>query len=407
MKKYLITLLFAASVQLLFAQDAKKEGFSNLDITLKSGYQRMDMKDLNAFYGDSFFVSSKDYEPLHHAFYKALQLNYRLTPMLSIGTQLKVDQASMVDRFTVLNRSISITGQLDGIALLQKLIRKPIKDDWDLQLQAGLSYNVMQIKRYSTTMFWCYFPEAWYYANRVGGSAQVKLSYPIFKGSNAQWRLGLSVGYQYAQSKEVSEYEQYVSGKIQKAVTLGFSGFNSGLSLTCEINKRQSKKLAGPSKNAIYVDLFGQTYFGAIVYERSLNVASNGVQHSVSGGFLSLRQAPWTIFNYSVVYLPFSYNASFDFNKTKNLPSKLELGVGLTASLLKGYGEIIPFRNQTIHPCLRLGYTYHSYRDGLLFKATIIPQLPGVSNTFNDNTRKTSYNSPLRPSFCISIGKTF
>jgi hypothetical protein len=95
------------------------------------------------------------------------------------------------------------------------------------------------------------------------------------------------------------------------------------------------------------------------------------------------------------------------FNKTKNLPSKLELGVGLTASLLKGYGASIPYRNQTIHPCLRLGYAYHSYCNGLLFKATIIPQLPGISNTFIDNTRKTSYNSPLIPSFCISIGKTF
>lgn len=407
MKKYLLTLLISFSVQLIFAQESKSGGFSNFDFTLQSGYQRMEMNDLNAFYGDSFFVSSKNYEPLHHAFYKALQLNYRLSSMLSIGTQLKVDQASSVDRFTVLNRSISITGQLDGIALLKKLFRKPIKNDWDLQLQAGLSYNIMQIKRYSTTLFWCYFPEPWYYANRVGGNAQVKLSYPIFKGSNAQWRLGLSVGYQYAQSKEVSEFEQYVSGKIQKTVSLGFSGINSGLSLTCEIKKRQSNKLAGPSKNAIYVDLLGQTYFGAIVYERSLNVASNGFQHSVSGGFISLRQAPWTSFNYSMLSLPFSYNASFDFNKTKNLPNKLELGIGLTAAFLKGFGASTPYRNQTIHPCLRFGYTYHSYHNGLLFKATIIPQLPGVSNTFNDASRKTSYNSPLRPSFCISIGKTF
>jgi hypothetical protein len=106
------------------------------------------MKDLNAFYGDSLFVSSKEYKPLHHAFYQALQSNYRLSPMLSIGTQLKVDQASVTDRFTVLNRSISIIGQLDGMALLQKLIHKPIKNDWNLEVQAGLSYNVMQIKRY-------------------------------------------------------------------------------------------------------------------------------------------------------------------------------------------------------------------------------------------------------------------
>jgi hypothetical protein len=203
MKKYLLTFLFAFSFQFLFSQEQQHVQAPKYNITLNSGYQRMDMKDLNDFYGDTFFVSSKVYEPLHHAFYKALQLNYRLTPLLSIGTQLKVDQASVMDRFTVLNRSISITGQLDGMALLQKLLRKPIKDDWDLQLQAGLSYNIMQIKRYSTTMFWCYFPEPWYYANRIGGSAQVKLSYPIFKGSNTQWRLGLSVGYQYAQSKEV------------------------------------------------------------------------------------------------------------------------------------------------------------------------------------------------------------
>lgn len=407
MKIYLLTLLFTASIPLLFAQETKSERFSNLDITLNSGYQRIDMKDLNAFYGDSFFVSSKTYEPLHHAFYKALQVNYRLTPLLSVGTQLKIDQASSVDRFTVLNRSIAITGQLDGMALVQKLIRKPIKDDWSLQVQAGLSFNVMQIKESDPPYFWSCIPESWYYSARLGGNAQVKLSYPIFKSSNVQWRLGLNVGYQYAHSNEIVAYREYASSIIHKSVSLGFSGFNSGVSLSCDINKHKSPRRAGSSNNAIYVDLFGQTYFGAIVYERSLNVASNGVQHSVSGGFLSLRQAPWSVFNQSVVYLPFSYNASFDFNKTKNLPNKLELGVGLTASLLKGYGSSIPYRNQTIHPCLRLGYTYHSYRNGLLFKATIIPQLPGISNTFNDNTRKTSYNSPLIPSFCISIGKTF
>jgi hypothetical protein len=406
MKIYLLTLLFTASIPLLFAQETKLERFSNLDITLNSGYQRIDMKDLNAFYGDSFFVSSKTYEPLHHAFYKALQVNYRLTPLLSVGTQLKIDQASSVDRFTVLNRSIAITGQLDGMALVQKLIRKPIKDDWSLQVQAGLSFNLMQIKQ-STSYYWGCIIDPWYYSARLGGNAQVKLSYPIFKSSNVQWRLGLNVGYQYAHSNEIVAYREYASSIIHKSVSLGFSGFNSGVSLSCEINKHKSPRRAGSSNNAIYVDLFGQTYFGAIVYERSLNVASNGVQHSVSGGFLSLRQAPWSVFNQSVVYLPFSYNASFDFNKTKNLPNKLELGVGLTASLLKGYGSSIPYRNQTIHPCLRLGYTYHSYRNGLLFKATIIPQLPGISNTFNDNTRKTSYNSPLIPSFCISIGKTF
>jgi len=407
MKKHLFILFLTFSVQMLFAQEAKKKGFSNLDITLNSGYQRVDMKDLNAFYGDSIFVSSKAYKPLHHAFYKALQLNYRLTPFLSVGTQLKMDQASVEDRFTVLNRSIAVTGQLDGMALLQKLIRKPIKDDWDLQLQAGLSFNVMQIKESDPPYFWSCIPESWYYSANLGGNAQLKLSYPIFKGSNMQWRLGLNVGYQYAHSNEIVAYREYASSVIHKSVSLGFSGFNSGLSLSCEINKFKSPRRAGSSNNAIYVDLLGQTYFGAIVYERSLNVASNGVQHSVSGGFLSLRQAPWYFYNHSVVYLPFSYNASFDFNKTKNLPSKLELGVGLTATLLKGYGTSIPYRNQTIHPCLRLGYTYHSYRNGLLFKATIIPQLPGISNTFINNTRKTSYNSPLIPSFCISIGKTF
>ena len=71
MKKHLFTLLFTASIPLLFAQETKSERFSNLDITLNNGYQRVDMQDLNAFYGDSFFVSSKTYKPLHHAFYKA------------------------------------------------------------------------------------------------------------------------------------------------------------------------------------------------------------------------------------------------------------------------------------------------------------------------------------------------
>ncbi len=407
MKKYLLTFLFAFSFQLLFSQEFEQARFSRFNINLSSGYQRVDMNDLNAFYGDTFFVSSKDYEPLHHAFYKALQLNYRLTPMLSIGTQLKVDQASMVDRFTVLNRSISIRGQLDGMALLQKLLRKPIKDDWDLQLQAGLSYNIMQIKRYSTTMFWCYIPEPWYYANRIGGSAQVKLSYPIFKGSNTQWRLGLSVGYQYAQSKVVSEYEQYVSGKIQKAVTLGFSGINSGLSLTCEINKRQPKKLVGPSKNAIYVDLLGQSLYGAVMYERSLNVSSNGVQHSIAGGYFSLNYVPWVEMNHRMFSFPLSYNASFDFNKTKNLPNKLELGIGVTTFLIKEFGTSEKYRSQEVCPSIRIGYTYHSYCNGLLFKATMTPVVLGIAHTVNNGTRFPSNGIYVFPMFGISIGKTF
>lgn len=336
-----------------------------------------------------------------------MQLNYRLTPLLSIGTQLKVDQASVVDRFTVLNRSISITGQLDGMALLQKLLRKPIKDDWDLQLQAGLSYNIMQIKRFSTTMFWCYLPEPWYYANRIGGSAQVKLSYPIFKGSNAKWRLGLSVGYQYAQSKEVSEYEQYVSGKIQKAVTLGFSGFNSGLSLTCEINKLQSKKLAGPSKNAIYVDLLGQSLYGAVMYERSLNVSSNGVQHSIAGGFFSLNYVPWEERNHRMFSFPLSYNAAFDFNKTKNLPNKLELGIGVTGFLFKEFGSSEKYRSQQVCPSIRIGYTYHSYRNGLLFKATMTPVLLGINRSVSNGKQYKSNGTYVFPMFGISIGKTF
>lgn len=407
MKKHLLTLLISFSVHLLFSQEFQQVQSPKYDITLNSGYQRLDMKDLNAFYGDSFFVSSKNYEPLHHAFYKALQLNYRFTPLLSIGTQLKVDQASVVDRFTVLNRSISITGQLDGMALLQKLIRKPVKDDWDLQLQAGLSYNIMQIKRYSTTMFWCYIPEQWYYANRVGGSAQVKLSYPIFKGSNAQWRLGLSFGYQYAQSKEVLEYEQYVSGKIKKAVTLGFSGFNSGLSLTCEINKSQSNKLVGPSKNAIYVDLLGQSLYGAVIYERSLNVSSNGVQHSIAGGFFSLNYVPWEEMNHRMFSFPLSYNAAFDFNKTKNLPNKLELGIGVTGFLFKEFGSSEKYRSQQVCPSIRIGYTYHSYRNGLLFKATMTPVVLGITHTISNGTRFPSNGIYVFPMFGISIGKTF
>jgi hypothetical protein len=407
MKKHLFTLLFTASIPLLFAQETKSERFSNLDITLNNGYQRVDMQDLNAFYGDSFFVSSKTYKPLHHAFYKSLQLNYQLTPMLSIGTQLKVDQASVEDRFTVLNRSVAVTAQLDGMTLLQKLIRKPIKDDWDLQLQAGLSYNIMQIKRYSTTMFWCYFPEPWYYANRVGGSAQVKLSYPILKGANAQWRLGLNVGYQYAQSKEVSEYEQYVSGKIQKTVTLGFSGFNTGLSLTCELNKRPSNKLVGPSKNAIYVDLLGQSLYGAFMYERSLNVSSNGVQHSIAGGYFSLNYVPWEEMNHRMFSFPLSYNAAFDFNKTKNLPNKLELGIGVTGFLFKEFGSSEKYRSQQVCPSIRIGYTYHSYRNGLLFKATMTPVVLGIAHTVNNGTRFPSNGIYVFPMFGISIGKTF
>ncbi|MFM1947393.1 MAG: hypothetical protein RL207_1676 [Bacteroidota bacterium] len=407
MKKYLHTLLLTVSVQMLFAQESKKVDFPKYDITLNSGYQHIDMKGLNSFYGDSFFVYPNAYKPLHHAFYEALQCNYRLSPMLSIGTQLKVDQASVEDRFTVLNRSIAVTAQLDGMAVLQKLIRKPIKDDWDLQLQAGLSYNVMQIKRYATTMFWCYIPEPWYYANRLGGSAQVKLSYPILKGANAQWRLGLNVGYQYAQSKEVSEYEQYVSGKIQKTVTLGFSGFNTGLSLTCEINKRPSNKLVGPSKNAIYVDLLGQSLYGAVMYERSLNVSSNGVQHSIAGGYFSFSQIPWSSKNRRMHTIPIAYNASFDFNRTKNLPNKLELGIGVTSSFVKEYGTSEKYRSQEVSPSIRIGYVYHSYRNGLLFKATMTPVLLGINRSVSNGQRFKSNGTYVLPMFGISIGKTF
>jgi len=407
MKKYLLTLLLTVSVQMLFAQESKKGEFPKYDITLNSGYQHIDMKDLNAYYGDSFFVYPKAYKPLHHAFYEALQFNYRLSPMLSIGTQLKVDQASVEDRFTVLNRSIAVTGQLDGIALLQKLIHKPIKNDWNLHLQAGLSYNVMQIKRYSTTLFWCYFPEPWYYSARLGGTAQVKLSYPIFKGSNAQWRLGLTVGYQYAQSKEVLEYEQYASNQIQKTVTLGFSGFNSGLSLTCEINKRQSTDFNESSKNAIYVDLLGQSLYGAVMYEHTLNVSSNGVQHSIAGGYFSFSQIPWSSENRRMHTIPIAYNASFDFNKNKNLPNKLELGIGVASSFVKEFGTSEKYRSQEVSPSIRIGYVYHSYRNGLLFKATMTPVLLGINRSVSNGQRYKSNGTYLLPMFGISIGKTF
>ena len=408
MKKYLLTLLFSVSVLLIFAQESKPGRFSNLDITLNSGYQRVDMKDLNAFYGDSYFVSPKTYEPLHHAFYKALQVNYRLTPKLSIGSQLKVDQASVEDRFTVLNRSIAVTCQLDGMALVQKLIRKPIKDDWDLQLQAGLSYNIMQIKESVPPYFWSCIPEPWYYSARLGGNAQVKLSYPILKGTNAQWRLGLSVGYQYVQSKVVSEYNDYTSNLIQKPITLGFSGFNSGVSLSCEIKKRQSNQFLDSSKNAIYVDLLGQSLFGAVMYERTLNVTSNGVQHSIAGGYFSFNQVPWSSENRRMHTIPIAYNASFDFNKNKNLPNKLELGIGVTASFVKGYGSSDKYKSQEISPSIRIGYVYHSYRNGLLFKATMTPVLLGINRSVSNGERFTSNGTTyVLPMFGISIGKTF
>ena len=408
MKKYLLTLLISFSVQLIFAQESKSVSISNFDFTLNSGYQHVDMKDLNAFYVDSFFVYLKEYKPLHHAYHRTLQFNYRLTPTLSIGTQVKVDQASVLDCFTVLNRSISITGQLDGIALLQKLIHKPLKNDWNLQLQAGLSYNIMQIKESDPPFYiMSCIPEPWYYSARLGGNAQVKLSYPILKGTNAQWRLGLSVGYQYVQSKDVSEYNDYVSNLIQKPVTLGFSGFNSGVSLSCEIKKRQSNHLVDSSKNAIYVDILGQSLFGAVMYERTLNVSSNGVQHSIAGGYFSFSQVPWSSENRRMHSIPIAYNASFDFNKTKNLPNKLELGIGVTSSFVKGYGSSDKYKSQEISPSIRIGYAYHSYRNGLLFKATMTPVLLGINRSVSNGKRYKSNGTYVFPMFGISIGKTF
>jgi hypothetical protein len=396
MKKYLITLLFIASIPLLFAQEAKKKGISNLDITLNSGYQRVDMKDLNAYYSDPY------YKPHHSAFYKSLQLNYRLTPMMSIGTQLKVDQASVENLFTVLNRSIAFTGQIDGIPLLRQLIKKQINDDWRLQFQLGLSYNLMQVHVSDPPLFWSCITEPWYLRARLGGNAQVKLSYPIMKGSNTQWRLGLSVGYQYAQSKGIPEY-----GYMLVPVTIGFSGFNSGISLSCEINKRQINQLDAPSKNAIYVDVLGQSLYGAVMYERSLNVSSNGVQHSIAGGYFSFSQVPWTPMNLRMISLPFAYNTSYDFNKSKNLPNKLELGFGLTAFFNKEYGITEKYRTQEICPSIRIGYAYHSYRNGLLFKATMTPVLLGLQRTVTTATRNLSGNISPIVRFGISIGKTF
>ena len=407
MKKHLLTLLISFSVHLLFSQEFQQVQSPKYDITLNSGYQRLDMKDLNAFYGDSFFVYLKEYKPLHHSYHRTLQLNYRLTPTLSVGSQIKVDQASVIDCFTVLNRSISITSQLSGMALLSQLMHKPIKNDWDLQLQVGLSYNIMQIKESDPPSLMSCIPEPWYYSARVGGNAQVKLSYPIIKGTNAQWRLGLSVGYQYVQSKDVSEYNDYVSELIQKPVTLGFSGFNSGISLNCEIKKRQSNHLVDSSKNAIYVDLLGQSLFGAVMYERTLNVSSNGVQHSIAGGYFSFSQVPWSSENLRMHSIPIAYNASFDFNKTKNLPNKLELGIGVTSSFVKGYGSSDKYKSQEISPSIRIGYTYRSYHNGLLFKVTMTPVLLGINRSVSNGKRYKSNGTYVLPMFGISIGKTF
>lgn len=407
MQKLLPTLFFYIFVQFSYSQEINSARNRKYDFTLNSGYQRMDMKDLNLFYADSFFSSVKPYTPIHHAFYKSMQFNYRLNPLFSIGTQLKMDQASSMDRFTVLNRSISITGQMDGMELLRQFTQKPMKGNWDLQLQAGLSFHLMQIKKADPTLFWECFPEPWIRTTRLGGIVQAKLSYPIFTGRNTQWRLGVNLAYQYAQSKVISDDQFYASTSIQKNVTLGFSGFSSGLSLSCAINQPRQKTISGLSKNAIYIDILGQSVYGALVYERCLNSSSNGVHHSVSGGYFSLVYLPWTYANSRFFSIPLSYNATFDFNRTENLPNKLELGLGLTTFFNKSFGFFVQERYQEFAPSVRIGYVYKNVQNGLLLKATMTPIVLGIIHRSNNGLPASPNYTWAKLMFGVSIGKTF
>jgi hypothetical protein len=404
---------------------------SKFEVSYSLGYQQLRMGDINRYYLDTFAIPNNLFaQNIRHSLYRNMELSYRFNNGIGFGFSLKTNEQSIQhespiyfidelgnitdtifsnNQLTVRNNSFGIFARMDCGKLIDYYSKSPVMKDWQLHLMAGTTLNTMYVNLSTNSSV--YNHEYRYFQPSIGWNTQVKISYPIIRGKSSQLCMGLTLGYQHAKTKQLrtDAADWIVLGKYP--ITADFSGFNAGLGLSYQINHDRKKAPSSPSKNALYLDIFGQSTYGSLVYERILNVESTRIQHAVSLGFMRLNRIPWDYLG--VVSIPLAYNAYFDFNRTKNSSSKLELGFGITALGLTHYDFEPDQKEQYLYPSLRIGYCYHSYRNGLLFKATFTPLLPGFVREENNGNHYTNFGSAaffdhrVMPWIGLSIGKTF
>ncbi|MEN9973575.1 MAG: hypothetical protein RIS20_1922 [Bacteroidota bacterium] len=404
---------------------------SKFEVSYSLGYQHLRMGDINRYYLDTFAIPNNLFsQNIRHSLYRNMELSYRFNNGIGFGVSIKSIEQSIQhespiyfmdelgnitdtilsnNQLTVRNNSFGIFARMDCGKLIDHYSKSPVMKDWQLHLIAGANLNTMYVNLSTNSSI--YNHENRYFQPSIGWNTQIKISYPIFQWKSSKLNLGLTLGYQHAKTKQLrtDAADWIVLGKYP--ITADFSGFNAGLGLSYQINHQRKKAPSSPSKNALYLDVFGQSTYGSIIYERILNVESTRVQHAVSLGFMRLNRIPWDYLG--VLSIPIAYNTYFDFNRTKNSPNKLELGFGITALGISQF-DIIPTRKeQYLYPSLRIGYCYHSYRSGLLFKASFTPLLPGFVMEEYAGIHYTYFGSAgffdhrIMPWIGLSIGKTF
>ncbi len=394
------------------------------------GYQRQNMTELNRYYMDSFAIKVGIFDKhIHHGIYRNLSFSYHPSSFWSIGLNYKTDQASVSNQsemyttdqngnvldtvmskyqFITKNSGLGVQLQFQWNTLFYKMSKKKVWDNLHLSTSAGISYNLSILSLHQSIPYFNLLDRTDFLGENFGYNTQVTMSYPVLKFNHSQLRLGVRLGYQWSRSNSLT----YSSGDPWQignyTVKANFSGINAGLSLTYQVgNNKNSISKNGNSANAVYVDIFGQALYGTLGYDRILNVNSTRMNHSVSAGILYLNQFPWTYLR--VFSVPVSYNMLFDFHPTKNLPHKLEVGMGLNYLDLKS-GENNSFITESyLYPSMRIGYRYHSMKSGLFFRTTFTPVLPGFE--FSDGYAwfgsAAFFGQRITPWIGFSIGKTF
>ena len=427
--RFLFLFFFIHSVHAQVDQSVNR--ISKFEVSYSFGYQHLRMGDINRYYLDTFAIPNNLFKQnIHHSLYRNLDLSYRFNNGLGFGFSIKTNGQSIQhdspiyfmddlgnitdtiysnNQLKVRNNSFGIFARIDCGKLIDRYSKRPVMNDLQLHLMAGATLNTMYVNLSTNSSV--YNHEYKYFAPSIGWNSQVKISYPIIRGRSSQLRMGLTLGYQHAKTKQLrtDAADWIVLGKYP--IMADFSGFNAGLGLSYQINHERKKVPSSPSKNALYLDVFGQSTYGSLVYERILNVESTRIHHALSLGFMRLNRIPWDYLG--VVSIPLAYNAYFDFNRTKNSPSKLELGFGITALGITQFDYEPAQKEQYLYPSLRIGYCYHSYRNGLLFKATFTPLLPGFVRQEYAGIHYTNFGSAgffdsrIMPWIGMSIGKTF
>jgi hypothetical protein len=428
-KSFLFFLLFTPS---LFAQktDSLKKP-NRFSFEYAVGYQKQNMYDLNRFYIDSFASKSGIFnKQLHHGIYRNFSFFYHPSSYWSIGLNYKTDQASIQNQSEIYvtdqsgniidtiqsnyslsskNMGLGLQLQMHWIALIYQFNQSELWKNLHMTTSLGLSYNSSIVNLSSKINDFNLNDSKQELSQCFGSSLQLKISYPILRMKFSQLRLGLNLGYQWIKS------DTALSNTGDPWLVLGaypiktsYSGLNCGLGLTYEIGNRKHIPLKqGASANSIFIDLFGQALYGTLGYDRVLNIKSTKINHSISAGILYLSQFPWSYLR--VASIPLSYNLLLDFNKNKNLPHKLELGIGISGLHLINEEDNYKSKESYIYPSLRMGYRYHSMSNGLFYRVTFTPALPGLefSNGYGYFGSAAFFGQRFMPWTGVSIGKTF